>query len=181
VYLTLLAAHLARAENMMPITDRARLPGFDARGEASTAQLSDRMRGAVLKDALPAPAHPISARDLHAFKERHDDLLRRFRRHVERELIECARESDKDLRAIMLGQLADDIREGVVELQARMTERRWPTVPGMLCAAVTGAPAAVQAVAGGDPYAAANVAAAGLAEIVRAALTGPHPRRMGRR
>jgi hypothetical protein len=175
LYLAVLAAHVGRAEGMAPITDRGQLLSRMGvgRGGLTTLELFDRMRGAVIRDALPAPSDPVSVRDLVAFKERHRELLRSFRRYVERELVECARERDEDLRSMMLVELASEIRDRVAELHAKMSERRWPTVPGLLCAAVSSAPAAFQAATGSDAIAAASVATTALAEVMRSALTGP--------
>jgi hypothetical protein len=151
-----LAACLGRHPDirMDPITDqRDYFEPFAASGNdlGGWAGELDRMRAILLADVLPAPRHPIAPAELAAFKETYWDELHAFRLDAEHRLLQCARERDAELRDRMLEQAAGDLQLRVVELQARMAQRRWPTVTGTLAAAIGAMPAAVSLVATGDP------------------------------
>ena len=174
LYMAFLAGRLGRCLDMEPITDRReyfRESTPDGRAH-ETADLFDRMRGAILRDVLPAPLEPVAPRELAKFKEKYWDLLRSFRRRVESELVDCARERDPELRRRMLERARNDISEGVDEIASRLRARRWHPGVGLLCVAIAGAPAVTETVITGNPFPATGAAAAPLAEVVRSALSG---------
>jgi len=153
LYMAYLAAALAHHPGLRRelVTDqRGYLEPFLAQpsglGHSGTI---DRMRAVLLRDVLPSPREAVALRDLVAFKETHWDLLGVFRRSVESELLQCARERDPDLRARMLESAAEDLRERTMDLEAKMREARWRPSRGILVAALSALPAAVGLAMGG--------------------------------
>jgi hypothetical protein len=178
LFMAHLAARLGRlpAVNLEPITDqrhyfRALAPRG---GEVDTAQLFDQMRGVALRDALPAPADRRRLPELAAFKQDHWELLGRFRRWVEGRLLECAREPNAELRRRMVSQLHDEMTDEVDEISARLRERRFTPVAGVLCTAIAASPAVAETALTGNPFPVAGAVALPLADRLRKALTGGH-------
>jgi hypothetical protein len=106
------------------------------------------MRASVLEATLPAPARPVPVKDLAEFRERHSDLLSRFRRDIENRLVDLALVQQDWARSKKLALYKEELEEGTREIQARMHERRWHkivfgTVCGLVAAAIPGAKAAV--------------------------------------
>jgi hypothetical protein len=158
---------------MEPITDSpTRLVSDDPAGP-STEELIDHMRGAVLRDVLPAPDVPVPVEEIVAFKRDHDDKLLEFRRHVEPRLTGCAQERDPVLRDRLVEHLRDELADGIAELEELMSRRRWPTARGTLGVAIRSlpaAPAAVEAVVEKDAFLAAGAITTVLAAVLEAAL-----------
>jgi hypothetical protein len=86
----------------------------------------ERLRCDVLEDLFPAPAIPLSPSEIAKFKERHGELLRNFRLHVEKQLIEMASISDPGLRNYRLNIFWDETHGTVDEIKARLNESGWP-------------------------------------------------------
>ena len=126
-FMAYLAASLGKLQELsyVPMTDKDRycmpllreLPTSVAGTEELTT-----LRSEVLADVLPAPKHPISARQIQNFKQDHGDGLARFRRAVERELIAAASISDPGLRRRRLELFREEIEEQVQEIAARLEE-----------------------------------------------------------
>ena len=172
------AGYVAAGKKVEPITDQRayfRDPR-DAGSPLDTALLFDQMRGAVLHDVLPAPLEPVPPHELASFKQKHSDLLRDFRRTIEAQLIQCAREDDPELRRRMIEQLRDDTTDGVDEIASRLRERHWQPALGLLCVALAGAPAVAETAITGNPFPASSAVMAPAAELLRKALTGPPTR-----
>lgn len=183
LFMAYLAARLSHAPSlqMEPITDQ-RSYFRDAEGAGQpvkTAVLFDQMRGAVLDGVLPSPREKVHPRDLAQFKADHWDALSAFRRLVESRLLECARESQPELRARMVAQVKTDVEEGVAEIAARLRARKWTPAAGTLCVAIAAAPAVIETTVTGNPFPASGAAAAPLAELVRRVLTGGRPKVAG--
>lgn len=93
LYMALLATWIGQTARvtMDPITDQQGYWELLADGlHLGVPQTLDRMRAAMLRNVLPAPSRPIDPGELVEFKTAHIALLRRMRRHVERELLQCA-------------------------------------------------------------------------------------------
>jgi hypothetical protein len=154
-------------EPMEPITD---LPELYRDLISGPAARIDHIRGAILRDVLPAPTTPVAPERIARFKEIHGELLRGFRRRVEQRAVECAREPDPQYRKRLVTTAAEDFAAEVDEISARMSEHRFPNKVGMLCATVVAAPLAADAIAHGDPYKATAAGVLPLAEALRGAL-----------
>lgn len=149
-YLAAALAHHPQIRRELVTDQRGYLEPFLARpvglGQAGTI---DRMRAVILRDVLPSPLEPVTLADLLEFKEHNWDLLGAFRRTVEGQLLQCAREPDPDLRARMLDASAEALSERVTELESKMRESKWRPGRGTLVAALSALPAAVGLATGG--------------------------------
>lgn len=126
----------------------------------------------MLESILPAPAGGIPVLELADFKDRHSDLLPRFRRRIESFLIDVALIPDSDLRDYKVRLFRDELIEERNEIQARMHERKWPrilfgTVCGLVAAAIPGG----EAIATGD-FTSALKALPGLVTAIYSAFSG---------
>ena len=138
-FMAFLAAALGRFEQvaMDPITDSlASLSPFAPAPVADPLALAAELRMGVLEAVLPGPTDEITVHDLVAFKERHGDLLGRFRRHIETQLLDLAVIPNKQLREARLALVRDELADQLDEVQSRMRPR-WPRlVFGTLCSLV---------------------------------------------
>jgi hypothetical protein len=151
LFMAYLASVLGKLKDLQmdPITDRADALSVFSKSPQNILDpitLVDQLRISVLEGVLPAPAGEISVYELANFKDRHSDLLPRFRRRIESFLINAALISDKNLRDYKVRLFRDELIEGRNEIQARMHERKWPrilfgTVCGLVAAAIPGAEA----------------------------------------
>jgi hypothetical protein len=170
--MTYLACTIGACEyiHMTPITDRAEslavLTGNSSAARAPGTAVS-RLEMTVLEGLLPAPAGGVSPQELARFKDKHGDLLRRFRRDVETFAMD-ATTLEPDLRQRRAELFRDGLRDQLDEVSARM-KPRWPRIIfGTLCGVVAAAVPVAGAVVGGAALAAAG-AAPGLASAVYAA------------
>jgi hypothetical protein len=173
--MTYLACTLGASEyvQMTPITDRAEsLAVLTGSSPASSAPGTDvsRLEMAVLEGLLPAPAGGVSPEELARFKDKHGELLRRFRREIETFAME-AMMLEPQLRQRRAELFRDELTDQLEEVSARM-KPRWPRIVfGTLCGVAAAAVPVATAVAGGAALAAAG-AAPGLASAVYAAFGG---------
>jgi hypothetical protein len=133
LYMTYLASVLGKAENlkMEPITDRTQsLSVYSASLEniSKPIDIFRDLRMRIVQDILPAPTTGIPVLDLVKFKERHRDLLRQFRRHIESSLIKIARSSDEDLRTEDTRIFEEELKEQMNKIMALMRKRHWPQI-----------------------------------------------------
>ncbi len=150
-FMAFLAATLGARVAMDPITDSAaHLAAFSAGPGASDtpAALLQEMRASVLEEMLPAPAERVRVSDLAEFRERHGDLLSKFRREIENRLVDLALVQEDWARSKKLDLYKEELKEATLEIQARMHERKWRnvvfgTVCGLIAAAIPGARAAI--------------------------------------
>jgi Family of unknown function (DUF6236) len=150
-FMAYLAVTLGARVAMDPITDSAaHLAAFSSAPGASDtpAALLEGMRASVLEEMLPAPAQSVRVSDLAEFRERHGDLLSKFRREIENRLIDLALVQEEWARSKKLALYKEELKETIAEIQARMHERKWRnivfgTVCGLIAAAIPGARAAV--------------------------------------
>jgi hypothetical protein len=170
--MTYLACTIGACEyiHMTPITDRAEslavLTGDSSAPRAPGTAVS-RLEMTVLEGLLPAPAGGVSPKELAKFKEKHGELLRRFRREIETFAVD-ATTLEPELRQRRAELFRDDLADQLEEVSARMTPR-WPRIIfGTLCGVVAAAVPVAGAVAGGAALAVAG-AAPGLASAVYAA------------
>jgi hypothetical protein len=176
LFMAYLAARLSQVSSlqMEPITDQ-REYFRDAGGAPEpmdTALLFDHMRGAVLDGVLPSPREHVGPRELAQFKAEHWDALGSFRRLVESRLLECARESQPEIRVRMVAQVKADIEDGVADIGDRLRHQRWTPATGTLCVAIAAAPAVIETAVTRNPFPASGAAAARLAELLRQTLMG---------
>lgn len=128
LYMAYLASAISAANpGMTPVTDTsASIDTLSAR--ARTRERVDALRYAIITRALPAPAEPVSARDLAAFKERHADALTRCRRFLDDRLVDIAKIDDPDEREVRLGGFSQEISDDVARLVEAMKRKHWPRV-----------------------------------------------------
>lgn len=88
----------------------------------------------VLEKVFPAPTHSLTAAEIEAFKGKHGDKLRGFRRAVEKEIIELAQLHEPVHRQRRLDLFEDEIQELSEDLNARFREGGFlEVVFGKLC------------------------------------------------
>lgn len=158
---------------MTPITDRAEslavLTGNSVSAGGSGVTVS-RLEMTVLEGLLPAPAGGVPPDELARFKEKHGDMLRRFRREVE-SFATDATVLAPDLRQRRAELFRDEMQERVSEIGAHL-KRRWPRIVfGTLCGVLAAATPVGTALAGGATVAAVT-GVPGLAAAVYAAFGG---------
>lgn len=173
--MTYLACTLGASEfiQMTPITDRAEslavLSGSLPASHAPATEVST-LEMTVLEGLLPAPVGGVSPEELAAFKDKHGELLRRFRREIETFAIDVMT-LEPTLRPRRAELFRDELTEQLEEVSARM-KPRWPRIVfGTLCGVVAAAVPVATAVAGGAALAAAG-ATPGLASAVYSAFGG---------
>jgi hypothetical protein len=173
--MTYLACTLGASQyvQMTPITDRAEslavLSGSSPASHAPGTEVST-LEMTVLEGLLPAPAGGASPTELAAFKDKHGELLRRFRRDIETFAMDVTT-LEPALRQRRAELFRDELMDQLDEVSARM-KPRWPRIVfGTLCGVVAAAVPVATAVAGGAALAAAG-AAPGLASAVYAAFGG---------
>jgi hypothetical protein len=141
---------------MEPITDRRHLFGAMAGAAFETRLSVDASRAGILEGILPTPIGPISAREIACFKSRHANLLIKFRDHVERSVTACARAHDPILRKRLVDEARAELSDASEEVGRRMSERKWPTGDGTVCALVSAAGGVVGGFAADKPELAAT-------------------------
>lgn len=173
--MTYLACTLGAVDSvqMTPITDRAEslavLTGDAGRGAAPEVAVSE-LEMVVLEALLPAPAGGVSPEEITRFKDKHGEMLRRFRREIETFATDATLLAP-NLRERRAQLFRDELSEQVAEISAQM-KRRWPRIVfGTLCGVLAAATPVATAVAGGAALAAA-AGAPGLATAVYAAFGG---------
>jgi hypothetical protein len=160
-YMAYLSATLGAIEDveMDPITDTlGSLTAFSRAEPASPMQLAAELRMGVLESVLPGPADSISVSTLVRFKERHGELLGRFRRHIESSLLELAVIPDADVREAKRSILTADLQDQLAEIQGQMRPKWTKLVFGTLCSVLGAAiPVGTAAATGAFPVAAAGL------------------------
>lgn len=172
LYMALLAATLGEMGDVrrVPVTDQPAYFRLLEKGAGPTIDASiDRVRAGVLRHVLPAPDRPVDPADVATFKAEYGDALRRLRRHVEAEVLECAREPDLEWRRRRVEQAATELASETEEVRRRMDEWRWPSLKDSLCAVALGVPAIAAAVGTGHPGLAPTGAVPLIVEVVKAA------------
>jgi hypothetical protein len=173
--MTYLACTLGAVDalQMTPISDRAEslavLTGDASPAPAAQATVS-RLEMTVLESLLPAPAGGVSPEEIARFKDKHGELLRKFRRQIETFATDATLLAP-ELRERRAELFRDELSEQVAEIGARM-KSRWPRIIfGTLCGVLAAATPVATAVAGGAALTAAG-GAPGLAAAVYAAFGG---------
>lgn len=160
---------------MDPITDsEAALAAFKGLpdGERHIDTDMHPIRFALLDHILPGPAAGVEPARLAEFKNEHADLLTRFRTRVERGVIDCAQVSDERQRAKHVSTVRAELTDELVEIERRMSERRWPTVVrGSVGVVIAALGIADLAATGGTTFAAAS-GVLGLGGAIDTALQG---------
>jgi hypothetical protein len=173
--MTYLACTLAASQPvlMTPVTDRAEslaVLASDPAAPHAPATSVSQLEMTVLEGLLPAPAGGVSPKELAAFKDKHGELLRGFRREIETFALESTK-LDPALRQRRAELFRDELADQLDEIRGRM-KPQWPRIVfGTLCGVVAAAVPFATAVAGGAAVAAAG-ATPGLASAVYAAFGG---------
>jgi hypothetical protein len=143
-----------------PITDTISSLSPFAPAEAAPDPLAvaAELRLSVLEAVLPGPTREIQISTLVDFKERHGELLGRFRRHIESRLLDLGTIDDPEVRGVRHGILTEELEDELAEVQSRMRPR-WPRlVFGTLCSLVGAAiPVGAALAVGAVPLAAAGL------------------------
>jgi len=152
-----LATILARAQeqNTDPITDRREclaayehVRSADSHNDIATGLVTETepVRTFMLRCVLPAPGELVRVAEIAVFKDRHRGLLTAFRRTVEQRVVDVAAINDPRLRARQLDLAAEDLKEQIDEIVARMEESYWRRIGfGGIAAVVAGAAALADA------------------------------------
>lgn len=157
----------AMSPGTVPVADRqssfGRIPTGQAKVQnSSAASQFAQLRYSLIADALPAPRAAVPATELRAFKDEHQEQLRRCRRHIDRGIHQLASLTDEEQKKIALSTLADEIRDQVMVLQEQMIRRRWPQITmvhvGGLVSAVGGAALTVATAGAAVPIIATAIA-----------------------
>ncbi|HET6695720.1 MAG TPA: hypothetical protein VFG85_04385 [Gaiellaceae bacterium] len=177
-YMAYLSTTLGAIEDVEldPITDTlGSLTAFSQAQPKGPLQLAADLRMGVLESVLPGPSSSISVSTLIRFKERHGELLARFRRHLESQLLDLAVIPDADVRAAKRDILTSELQDQVAEIQGLMRPRWTKLVFGTLCSVLGAAiPVGVAAATGALPIAAAGLPGlANAAYTAQAAVRGP--------
>jgi hypothetical protein len=108
-----------------------------------TIQEINRFRKEFLKRIFPAPNHPLSAEEIEKFKRKHKNILRTFRREVEKTILEVVYLHDPVLREKRIELFQDEIREQVDEIRTKLNEMGFiDIVFGKLCPIIGALPGA---------------------------------------
>jgi hypothetical protein len=178
-----LAAILCRASAhpTAPITDRreclaafeqVRGHGAPNNGTAGLVARTEGFRTTLLREILPGPAGIIRPPEIAAFKDRHADLLRRFRTSIELEIVDVAAIDDPELRKEKVELVLKGLAAQKTEITARMEEYRWKHLGfGTLAAVVAGGVAAADALTSGGALT-LTASSIGLAGAVYEAFSG---------
>jgi len=141
VYMAGLATAIGAAIDAAPVTDQRSSfePVVDQSGSVGRGTLRDRLRAVVLSDVLPAPIEALDPLVVARFKDRHWDLLHAFRLHIERRLLDCARERDDAYREELVRQIREELQYELIEIESKLSERGWATSRGLFAAAIPSA------------------------------------------
>ena len=160
-YMAYLSATLGALDEveMDPITDTlGSLAPFGGGEPTAPMQLVAELRMGVLESVLPGPANSISVSTLVRFKERHGELLGRFRRHIESHLLDLAVIPDAAVREAKRGILTAELQDQLDEIQGRMRPKWTNLVFGTLCNVLGAAiPVGAAVATGALPVAAGGV------------------------
>jgi hypothetical protein len=145
-FMAYLAASLGKLEKLeyVPITDKERYCEPLLRQVNRPVEHQEELtslRFEILQDILPAPKHPISAKQIQDFKDNHGPQLADFRRTVERELVQAAAIKDSQLRQRQLDLFREEVDGQIEEIRARLNESGFgELVLGRLCPIMAAVP-----------------------------------------
>lgn len=126
-FMAYLAATLGKLEDLQyaPITDEIiHLEHFlyASSSDTSSEEIVSSLRLQILEDIFPAPDTPLQASEISEFKGKHGDKLSRFRRRVERDIIDIADISDSELRKKRLELFKEESKEAIEEIKKEMSK-----------------------------------------------------------
>lgn len=148
-FMAYLAASLGKLENLnfTPVSDDpANLETFIFSGKDtdSPEKKLSPLRIEILEDLFPAPAVPLKASEISRFKEKHRDQLVRFRRRVEKELIDIADITDPGLRERRLQLFKEETEDATKEIKSALNKSGFKRLTlgkiGTILSAVPGVP-----------------------------------------
>jgi hypothetical protein len=147
-YMAYLASVISGARiSTLPVTDQKQTIGSLGEDSPDLERQLASLRYAAVTSALPAPAEPVPAAELRAFKEANTDKLVRCRRFLDRRLADLASEADPYLRKVKADGVLQEIEDEVKTLEEGMRKRHWPRVTLIGIGGVMGAALAVASVA----------------------------------
>lgn len=126
-FMAYLAACLGRVDDIdaAPMSDQENslLPLVAMQGAADPVDRDlDELRWVVLEELFPAPERPLSAEEIASFRREHGDILREFRRAVEREVIALAELNEASRRERRMELFREEIHDTVDEIRTRLEE-----------------------------------------------------------
>ena len=144
-FMAYLSSVLGKCEgiSMDPITDEmTSLAVFSQMPTHRTDISLYESRFGVLKKVLPTPiGENFNVKTLVDFKENHKVLLNKFRRHIEKELIEICDISDEHLReqrySLFVEEITDERDEIISSLEQYWSKLRYGTISSVLPPAIT--------------------------------------------
>jgi len=104
----------ARA-NLMPLT------GHDSHTMPHDEEI-DVLRWVVLEELFPAPERALKAEEIADFRAKYKEILREFRRRVEREILALVELNDMGHRERRMELFREEIHDSVVEIRKRLEE-----------------------------------------------------------
>lgn len=158
-------------DSTLPVTDQKQALGPLGADEPDVERQLASLRYAAVTSALPAPAGPVPAAELRAFKEANADKLKHCRCFLDRKLADVAAEADPYLREVKAAGVLQEIEDEVKSLVESMRKRHWPRVGLIGIGGVMGTALAVAstAVAGGTALAVGLGVGAGVLQLGAAA------------
>jgi hypothetical protein len=100
--------------------------------EDRVVQQLQSLRIKVLERVLPIPDHPVQPSVIREFKNKHNDVLRQFRRRVEKELVEATAIADGPKRQHHLGIFFEEAADLTEQIEAAMHGAGWQIIKGSL-------------------------------------------------
>lgn len=167
-YMAYLASAISGVRSgTLPVTDQKQAIGSLGADAPDVERQLASLRYAAVTSALPAPAGPVPAAELRAFKEANTDKLARCRRFLDRRLADIAAEADPYLREVRAAGVLQEIEDEVQTLEESMRRRHWPRVTLIGIGGVMGAALAVAAaaVSGGTALAVGLGVGAGVLQL----------------
>jgi len=132
LYMSYLAAAVARSEGLEPLTDR---------GESNASLLSSQLEPVpvqqtfaqfVLENLIPAPRAEVPVDEIIGFRTRHEEELLRFRRAVRGIFESLGEAGDEEEVRRKLDAVKDEVREQSLALARQLQETRIETVFNVL-------------------------------------------------
>jgi hypothetical protein len=129
LYMAYLTGAVCGADSdLFPVTDSGEAISLLGRPAPTVAAKLRSLRYETLTQVLPAPSRPVSAVELRRFKERHNEDLKRLRRHLNGQIARIAAIEDPDLRDATKDGIFQSIEDDVARLREQMTRRHWPRI-----------------------------------------------------
>ena len=120
-FMVYLAGILSSMNDAVPVSDQmGNAKIYDKHQSFYNNKKSTKVQNTILDGVLPYPDGKISIRELVKFKERHHDLLPKFRKFIEEKSYEISQIEDKTYRKEKTREIITDIKDASLEIQEAM-------------------------------------------------------------